>query len=257
MFFPVDTDPFRIAALTSPTDPRHVDKPPSFVFTAVPHQRPAPFRETTPAPGELFLWRYRTEWQAISRGDPRACVSQAEYQWARHYPNPAMAKRYLVGCAALRHVLSTMFGCPPLQLEFGRQREGRLELLRPATSEPIELHLAYAGVWLIIAASAMRMGIGSIVPGPGLTRPDLPTVTDRVADMRRAARHDSVCALIGRSIANREIDFDPRESRSSSVALDDGTRCHVIDLPMPGRICSAIALAQPVQNVYASGWTRS
>lgn len=251
--------------LARPTPTEPIPRQSTLNFIALPHRNDAPVLTALPAPGELYVWRYRTEWQGILKGDPRSCVSQGEYQRARHYPNSALAKRYLIGCAALRRVLGAMLDCPPLQLQFASsRREGRLELLLPVIDVPIEAHLAFVGVWLIIAVSRTAMGIGSIIPGPmpalaqesGQRRVHMrrDAAPDAAAKMRHAARCGSISALTGRPIDELEIHFSAHPGMVSTAEFDGGSRCHVIDLPMPGRICSAIALEEPVANVYATGW---
>ncbi|WP_156967219.1 4'-phosphopantetheinyl transferase family protein [Paraburkholderia ferrariae] len=269
-----EVDPAQVSARTARTRRHPIYSTPALEFVALPHHASAPFRTTLPAPGELYLWRYHAEWQAISHDDPRSCISRAEYQWAKHYPNSALAKRYLIGCAALRFALAPMLACAPEQLEFGSAREGRLALLHPEAGSAIQIHIAFASVWVLIAVSNAAMGIGSATPGRRMTAPNAgaPTLPHRraIADQSDSsaamehstethwqARYASLSDLAGRTLSDADVAFFRQNGASSTLDANDGQRYHVLDLPMPGRLCSAIALAEPVWTVYASGWLRS
>ncbi|HXZ09398.1 MAG TPA: hypothetical protein VEI25_15210, partial [Paraburkholderia sp.] len=55
-----------------------------------------------PQPGELLLWRFRSEWRLMSRDAGYAHLSKAELTRVRNYPNPALRKRFAVSRAVLR-----------------------------------------------------------------------------------------------------------------------------------------------------------
>ncbi|WP_322013226.1 hypothetical protein [Paraburkholderia sp. J12] len=266
-----EVDPVQVPAKAVRTRRHPIYSTPAIEFVALPHHAPAPFRETLPAPGELYLWRYHAEWQAISHDDPRSCISRAEYQWAKHYPNSALAKRYLIGCAALRFALSPMLACTPKQLEFGSAREGRLALLHPEAGSKIQIHVAFTGVWVLIAVSNAAMGIGSATPGRKTAEPnaaaptpphrhliaDSSPVAEPATETHWQARYASLSELAGRPQSHVDVAFFRQTGASSTADMNDGQQYHVLDLPMPGRMCSAIALAEPVWTVYASGWLRN
>ncbi|WP_322061225.1 hypothetical protein [Paraburkholderia sp. J63] len=271
MPFAADIDLVRKTAKTSATRRHPIYSTPALDFVALSHTSPAPFRQALPAPGELYLWRYRAEWQAILNDNPRLCISKAEYQWAKHYPNSALAKRYLVGCAAVRLALAPMLACPPGELEFGSTREGSLKLLNPGAAAGLHIHMAFTSLWVIIAVGTTPVGIGSAMPAPGIaeTTAFAPRALDRRIVMEQSplaghagephwqARHASLCALTGRTTSEMDPTFLRQPGAATTAQTNDGKRYHVLDLPMPGRICSAIALAEPAWTVYASGWLRN
>lgn len=224
-----------------------------------------------PTSGNAVLWRFRAEWQSISREDAQGWISRAERERIRHYPNSALAKRYLVGRAAVRRVLSGMLGCPPGAIELADGTDGQPHVLRPSPRTRICIHVAYAGIWVIIAVGAVDVGIGAVVPVPGGTIAQTPrfepgtiqaTLPEHLfpelqVQAQQQARHASLFSLA----VNGSLDPEPvvaaQYGAASIVNTSTSQRCHILDLPMPGKIAAAVALAQLVTRVDAFGWIKN
>ncbi|MGS0897332.1 hypothetical protein ACVBGC_33150 [Burkholderia stagnalis] len=214
-----------------------------------------------PASNELFLWRFRAGWRAASHDDPRTTLSAVELQRAKASPTPAVAKRYLAGCMALRHIFSRLLACEPGQLEFAGSHEGALRPLAPGVGPDIEAHVIHAGIWIMIAVSATPIGIGTALPGPARaphrrhTAATPPFRAEGIETLRERALHGSLAALAGQPATAAHPRIALQAGASTLVETTDGRRLQALDIPMPGQICCAIACAVPIDAIYAIGWT--
>ncbi|ABE36370.1 hypothetical protein Bxe_C0466 [Paraburkholderia xenovorans LB400] len=77
-----------------------------------------------PSSGHLILWRFRADWRSASRDEAYSWLSVAKRERAKRYPNRAAAKRYLVGRATLRQILSRMLDCGPGTVVLGDGADG-------------------------------------------------------------------------------------------------------------------------------------
>lgn len=221
---------------------------------------PAFQRNRLPAPGELLLWRLRAEWDAATRGFSPLDIPRKEQHRAIRGLSPALGKRYLVSRVFLRHTLSTMLGCAPAEIELHDHTEGELILRNPVCSQSIEIRVAYAGVWILLAMSRRRLAIGATVPEPALRQPVPGPFDDardrlyresalRLCDMHEAyeprhdpATHDAWPAIVSQNGA------------ALIAETAAGGQIHVVDLPMPGQICAAVATHEPLATIHAFGW---
>ncbi|MBY4674325.1 hypothetical protein K6W12_27255 [Burkholderia multivorans] len=223
-----------------------------------------------PASGNLILWRVRAEWHGMRREEGLPWLSPVERERAKHHPNPALAKRYQVGRATLRCILSGMLGCSPgaVDLVDGSDRQPRLR----GTEVTPAIHVAYAGNWILIGISATGLGLGTVVPVAGWDRPggdavagdpnarvaaelfpDIPTVGQWA---QQRARRESVYRLASSHDLGTKPAVVTQYGAASMISSPDGRRYQILDLPMPGRIAAAVALAGKVSRVDAFGWVR-
>ncbi|WP_321943650.1 4'-phosphopantetheinyl transferase family protein [Paraburkholderia tropica] len=239
----------------------------------VPHRadQDSPAARTIPALGHLALWRFRADWHSVSRDEANSWLSGSERKRARHYPNSALAKRHLVGRAMLRCILSRMLRCRPDAIMLTDGTDGQPHLRCPDLRRTVCIHVAYAGVWIVIGLSATDLGIDAVMPvpsGPAMeksvskqlrtktttTPPDhlFPDVIDAPQQARcvSLSRLASIGGLGPEPVVATE--YDAAQVIHTSI----GQRYHILDLPMPGKITAAVALPQIVTRVDAFGWLK-
>lgn len=216
-----------------------------------------------PKDNELLLWRCRSEWHFLSRDAAYARLSQAELARVRSHPNPALGKRFVVGRAAMREILADMVGCVPAQVELVEDARGKLRVANVGEREPIEIAIAYAGIWIVIGVSRSLLGLATSVPTlpdnaqndrrDDTTSPHRKKVSRSIETLSQV-RHASLTAGMGAPLLN----VDPRMLRQDVatffVDAPDTRRWQILDLPMPGIISAAAAVAQPLTRVLAFGW---
>lgn len=260
---------------TRPIRNHAVFRTPGLEFVPRPVVWGAPACRDLPQAGNLMLWRVRAEWHGMPRDEGLSWLSPVERERARKcYPNPALAKRYLVGRAVLRRILSGMLGCSPGAVDLV-DGPGRQLRLRGAAAAPV-IEVAYAGTWILVGIGATGLGLGTVVPvagwdlpageGAGNTDPgaklaarlfpDLPGVGQRA---QQCARRESVSRLAASHDLGTRPEVAAHDGAAFLIASADGHNSHgglVLDLPMPGRIAGAVALAGTVTRVDAFGWMR-
>ncbi|CAN7755033.1 hypothetical protein LJR034_007009 [Caballeronia sp. LjRoot34] len=69
--------------------------------------------QCTPAPGEIFMFRFRSQWQRVSAHDSAQWLTQDETRRAALLPSPALRYRYISSRAVLRLAAARMLGCQP------------------------------------------------------------------------------------------------------------------------------------------------
>lgn len=234
---------------------------PGLDFTVYKASIDAPAARTVPLLGSVVLWRFRAEWQDISRHNAHSWTSRAERERTRHYPNAALAKRFLVGRAALRLVLSGMLDCSADKIELIDGVDGQPQLLWPRPLTRVCIHVAYAGIWVIVGLSATDLGIGTVLPVPdAIAKPTLTAslpdhlFPDVMTETQERARHASLSLLATNGSMDPQPIIVARYGAASVIATSTDQRCHVLDLPMPGKIAAAVAVTQLVNRVDAFGW---
>ncbi len=226
---------------------------------------------TIPAMGNLVLWRFRADWHSISRDEAYSWLSGPERERARLYPNSALAKRYLVGRAMLRLILSRMLRCTPDAIMLIDGTDGQPHLHRPEPHRKVHIHTAYAGVWIVVGFSATDLGIGAVLPVLSGPPPEEPvpkqfwtktTTTPprnlfpEAEDAPQQARYASLSRLASIGILGPESVVATKYDAAQVIHTSIGQRCHILDLPMPGKITAAVALPQIVTRVDAFGWVK-
>ncbi|MDR5798696.1 MULTISPECIES: hypothetical protein [unclassified Caballeronia] len=131
--------------------------------------RPAKFKYAAcidlPVRGTLTLWRFRAEWLSTSREQAYSWLSAAELRRAKNYPNSALSKRYLVGRSMLRLILSRMLDCDPKSVVLADGTDGQPVMTSPQARGKVRIHVANAGIWMIVGLSQTDLGIGVVFPG--------------------------------------------------------------------------------------------
>lgn len=210
-------------------------------------------RNRLPARGELMLWRLRAEWDATTRPLATLDLPRKEQHRAIRGLSPALGKRYLVSRVFLRHTLSTMLSCEPGKIELHEVTEGELKLLSPACSPAIEIRVAYAGVWILLAISQRRLAIGATVPEPAVRQP-----ARHLFDDARDRLYRESASRLGGTLSGPAHDAWPAIVSQNGATLiaetASGGQIHVVDLPMPGQICAAVATHEPLATIHAFGW---
>jgi hypothetical protein len=212
---------------------------------------------------ELLLWRFRPEWQSIPKDAAYACLSKAELARVRSHPNPALAKRFVVGRAVMREILADMIGCAPGEVELKDDEDGQPRLVHAGVREPIEIAIAYAGIWIVVGVSSNPLGLATSVP----TLPDnalggassesvltrrMPSL--RPVETRSVVRHASLASAAGAAVLSVDAPVLRHDASPFFVDTAGPRRWQILDLPMPGIICAAAAVARPVTRVHAFGW---
>jgi hypothetical protein len=217
-----------------------------------------------PNDGELLLWRCRSEWHFVSKDAAYARLSQAELARVKSHPNPALGKRFVVGRAAMREILGDMIGCAPAEVDLVEDAQGQLRVANVGEREPIEIAIAYAGIWIVIGVSKSPLGLATSVPtlpdNAPSGHPDGDTASSRRQKMSRSietrshVRHASLTYAMGAQLMNVDAHVLQQDAATFFVDAPDARRWQIIDLPMPGIISAAAAVAQPVTRVHAFGW---
>jgi hypothetical protein len=217
-----------------------------------------------PQEGELLLWRFRPEWHLVSRDDAYARLSKAELARVKSHPNPALGKRFAVGRAVMREILADMIGCAPADVELSEDQRGQLRLANRGMHEPVEISIAYAGIWIVIGVSTTPLGIATRVPmlppdqsangRVDAIAPQRRTKASRSIEMRSRVRHDSLTLAAGAALLRADAPALRQDTSSFVIDTAHDARWHILDLPMPGIICAAAAVAQPLTRVLAFGW---
>ncbi|MGH8778247.1 4'-phosphopantetheinyl transferase family protein [Paraburkholderia sp.] len=223
-----------------------------------------------PIAGELLLWRFRPEWQAISKDTAYTRLSKAELARVKNHPNRALGKRFAVGRAMLRGVLSEMLDCAPADVALSDDAHGQPVFI-DAHRERIRMQVAYAGVWIVIGLATTPLGFGTRLPspahdeadgvdGPLAAAPLARTPLAQSIELRSRVRYASLLAATGEPLVDADTHALCQDTAACFVETGDAsdaegsTRWHILDVPMPGTIHTAVAVAQPVTRIQAFGW---
>jgi hypothetical protein len=219
-------------------------------FIPSPLSRHFPRHAAVPCAGELQLWRFRREWLPVSVQEGAKWLSRSEHERARLHPNIALRKRFISARVVVRWIVGHLFGCEPRDVDL---RDGGGDKLRAHDARgkcAITIDIAYGGIWIVIGIAAMPLGLSVVVPTPGFAFDEPYDAT------RRQARHDSLRS----ALRNAPVAIDQRllSAQTPSIALDlaGHGEWHLLDLPMTGEVRAAVALAQPVTNVWMIGWPK-
>lgn len=184
-----------------------------------------------PAPGEVCLWLVPTEFRFASASNIGNWLNAAERRRARLHPNSALGRRFSVSRATLRLVLSHMLNCEPQDVGVEDEPDDRIVVTHPLVEGAIHVDVAYSGIWIVIAVSSARIGLGL-------------TAGAHDEDARQAVRDEAV--QIARA----------RAERGAAIESAEQADWHGLTLPMPGGICGVLVVDKPVARVQAFGWER-
>lgn len=174
--------------------------------------------------------------------------------------------------ATLRQILSRMFDCGPGTVVLGDEADGQPLLRQPEPRSALCMHVAYAGVWTIVGISVTEVGIATSVPVSGSIHMEEPPITDLHTDttalpdqfvakmlaepLQERVRHASLSRLASLGILAPQPAITAAYGAAAVVDTATDQRCHILDLPMPGKIAAAVALPQIVTRVDAFGWIK-
>lgn len=206
-----------------------------------------------PTPNELTLWRFRAEWGSATRASFPFHISRDEQNRAARSPSSAIAKRYLVSRAVLRNILSVMLDCPPAQIALDDDADAQPQLIAPAPHRKLCIRMAYAGIWVLLGMSGQDFGMSAALPDVRPTDSDNESMQNRT---REQSRRDSMMSLTGAdAFTSSAIDFELMGNTALlAEAGYDASHAHIVEVPMPGQICAAIATHEPLRAIDAVGW---
>ncbi|MEK6419062.1 MAG: hypothetical protein V4801_05625 [Burkholderia gladioli] len=225
---------------------RRIELAPGLHFSTHPLAEQPPFCDGPLHDDALRLWLLRPEWQLLSREDAFARLSAHERKRTKCFPQPSIGKRFAVGRAVLRGILGGMLSVPPKSLEIVDHESGRVTLNLPDASRPVDIAVAYAGIWILIGIGAQPLGLAT-----AFSTGDV--VDD---DEQHRVRLASVAAAAGTPSAAGYL-CQTTDTHAHRVHTHDAGTWRVIDLPMPGRQCIASVAAREIRDVQASGWNSS
>lgn len=218
--------------------------------------------QSTPGPGEIFVFRFRSQWQRVSAQDSARWLTQDETRRAALLPSPALRYRYISSRAVLRLAVARLLGCEPDAVDLRDDAKGRLFAQDAAGDVVLCADIAYAGVWIMLGISASYLGLGTSLPsfkpasgfaslqGPASRAPDSLLIS------KQRARDNSVLSAAGHRSAIDNSNVGPGESIPALAGASEGESWHVFDLPMPGQLCASVCSSTPLSTILAFGWSR-
>ncbi|MGV7240863.1 hypothetical protein [Caballeronia sp. M23-90] len=202
-----------------------------------------------PQKGEVFVFRFRSQWQRISAHDAATWLTQDETRRAALLPSPALRYRYISSRAVLRLAVARLSGCEPSAIDLRDDAKGRLLAQATGTNTVLCADIGYAGVWIMLAISAAQVGLGTSLPsfGSGSDAP-LSDTASPLPSGRQRARDNSLLSAAGHRSAT--------DSPDSADDLAANGAWYVFDLPMPGQLCASICSLTPINTIHAFGWSK-
>ncbi|OBR50053.1 hypothetical protein A6456_33835 [Paraburkholderia tropica] len=162
-----------------------------------------------------------------------------------------------------------MLNCSPALVDLVESAEGQPRM-RDA-GFPLSIYVAYAGTSIVIGMSATPLAVGVAAPAAGADRdaggryaerdaafaitlfPDLPGCPEWTV---QRARRRSVSRLAEGGVAQLDLTIATQYGAAFMIDTPQGPWGQVLDLPMPGRVAAAVALARRVTHIDAFGWMR-
>lgn len=187
--------------------------------------------ERLPAPGELALWLVPTEFRFVSASNVGLWLTVAERKRARIHPNAAVGRRFGVGRATLRLLLSGVLACRQHEVKLEEGPEERIVVANLRDGQSVGVDIAYCGIWIVIAMAADRVGL-------------------KIAPNLFAPRDTKDLFAAARARAERG------EVRSLQERAAQETKWHTLPLLLPGEARGAVVLERPFERVRAFGWER-
>ncbi len=223
--------------------------------------------QCTPAPGEIFMFRFRSPWQRVSAHDSAQWLTQDETRRAALLPSPALRYRYISSRVVLRLAAARMLGCQPDAVDLRDDARGRM-FAQDATGDAVLCaDIAYAGVWIMLGISASYLGLGTSLPSykmasddesllPGRVSGQVSPPSDGLLFSRQRARDNSLLSAAGHRSAIDYSNLALSESAPALASMSGGGSWFVFDLPMPGQLCASVCSSTPLSTVFAFGWSK-
>lgn len=199
-----------------------------------------------PADGDLHLWRYASGWLPVPVPEGEIWLSQREREQARLHPNPGQRRSLVAARIVQRWIVAQWFGCEPGAVRFEDNRHGRAIARHPDGHGDIVVHTTYGGIWTVIALASIPIGLAVRMPARAMTLSDDTPLRD--------ARHQSLVASMDHVAPEFGPDTLAWSGASAVLNLPAAGHRHVIDIPMPGKICAAVSAAQRITQIHAVGW---
>ncbi|WP_158938688.1 hypothetical protein [Burkholderia sp. S171] len=211
-------------------------------------------RPCTPATGEIFVFRFRSQWQRVSAHDSAQWLTQDETRRAALLPSPALRYRYISSRAVLRLAVARILGCQPDAVDLRDDAKGRM-VAQDATGETVLCaDIAYAGVWIMLGISASYLGLGTSLPS--LASSQVLPSSDSLLFSNQRARDNSVLSAAGHRSAIDHSNLALSESVAALASVSKGEPWYVFELPMPGQLCASVCSSKPLSTILAFGWSK-
>jgi hypothetical protein len=221
----------------------------------------------TPAPGEIFVFRFRSQWQRVSAHDSAQWLTQDETRRAALLPSPALRYRYISSRAVLRLAVARMLGCQPDAVDLRDDAKGRMFAQDAAGDVVLCADIAYAGVWIMLGISASYLGLGTSLPSYKMASDDEPLLpsqessqvlssSDGLLFSKQRARDNSLLSAAGHRSAIDHSNLAPSEPAPVLASVSRGESWYVFDLPMPGQLCASVCSSMPLSTIFAFGWSK-
>jgi hypothetical protein len=257
--------------------PDDIDAPVLYVEPTPPQFLPLRMNETLsigpcmPGPGEIFVFRFRSQWQRVSAHDAATWLTQDENRRAALLPSPALRYRYISSRAVLRLAAARLLGCRPDAVDLRNDAKGRLYAQNASGPAILCADIAYAGVWIMLGISANYLGLGTSLPAFKMTSGETPpsysnsATQNAVAFGKQRARDNSLLSATGdlhaiepSNTASRMTapHSNPISDSASSMSDTSGKPWYVSDLPMPGQLCASVCSSTPLNTIQAFGWSK-
>ena len=222
--------------------------------------------QCTPGPGEIFVFRFRSQWQRVSAQDSAQWLTQDETRRAALLPSPALRYRYISSRAVLRLAVARMLGCKPDAVELRDDARGRMFAQDATKTVVLRADVAYAGVWIMLGIGASYLGLGTSLPSYKMASDDaslagrapgqvLPQ-PDGLLFSKQRARDNSLLSAAGHRSAIDHSSLALSESVSALASVSKGEPWCVFDLPMPGQLCASVCSSTPLSTIFAFGWSK-
>ena len=221
----------------------------------------------TPAPGEIFVFRFRSQWQRVSAHDSAQWLTQDETRRAALLPSPALRYRYISSRAVLRLAVARMLGCQPDAVDLRDDAKGRMFAQDATGNAVLCADIAYAGVWIMLGISASYLGLGTSLPSYKMASDDEPSLPNQASSQvspssdsllfsKQRARDNSVLSAAGHRSAIDHSNLALSEPVPALASVSRGEPWHVFDLPMPGQLCASVCSSTPLSTILAFGWSK-
>ncbi|MGX6999423.1 hypothetical protein [Caballeronia sp. KNU42] len=217
----------------------------------------------TPAPGEIFVFRFRSQWQRVSAQDSAQWLTQDETRRAALLPSPALRYRFISSRAVLRLAVARMLGCQPDAVELRDDSKGRMFVQDASGEVVLCADIAYAGVWIMLGISAGYLGLGTALPLYKMASGEVASMSsgvlatsDGLLFSKQRARDNSLVSAAGHRNAIDHLNGAIGGAAPASVGVSEAAPWYVFDLPMPGQLCASVCSAVPLSTIFAFGWSK-